>query len=571
MLRRLSVCFFIFSLSTCILCWPAAAASQPQVAELNQGWSEQEAQFYNHASEGTNLAPLEFVLNLPDPQRPEAKFIDRVATEYGFIPGEPSDLNPYRLPVGFAIDTRPTQLGDRPYLGITCAACHTRQLSYRSPDASGTDWVLPVNGGPGLADVPRFLGDLYGAFFALLQDDAAMATFAADVLNRAPEPGDLEALRDEIRQFTGPVAATDALMEALGVPGAEFGPGNLNALSQGNYNNAGLLRWLLAEGVMDPSSIELPDENAPLIRMEGAVNYPPMWFSPQDTWAQWFAEIHHPGQRNWIQAVSTSPVRPPKTIAALADKAIVATIDFDNIEAMQASLDRLRTPKWPAKALGELDRELVARGEPIFAANCAQCHVRDFELPNSLGVKFKARLAFDVGTDPVAYQQFEIDAAGRAAGLQNLAEKILELRQFQLERDFGAAAAANYQRYDSQGRPNRFAIAGGAYTSDSTPRRWEQSGATYWAPPMAGIFATSPYLHNGSVPSLSDLLSPPDRRPTTFRTGGNAFDPERVGLNSEGSFLYNTQELGKGNGGHLFGTQLPPAEKAALIEYLKSL
>lgn len=88
---------------------------------------------------------------------------------------------------------------------------------------------------------------------------------------------------------------------------------------------------------------------------------------------------------------------------------------------------------------------------------------------------------------------------------------------------------------------------------------------------MAGIFATSPYLHNGSVPSLSDLLSPPDRRPTTFRTGGNAFDPERVGLNSEGSFLYNTQELGKGNGGHLFGTQLPPAEKAALIEYLKSL
>jgi hypothetical protein len=45
----------------------------PQVVQLNQGWSEREAEFYNHANEGTNLAPLGFVLSLPDPDKPGAK------------------------------------------------------------------------------------------------------------------------------------------------------------------------------------------------------------------------------------------------------------------------------------------------------------------------------------------------------------------------------------------------------------------------------------------------------------------------------------------------------------------
>jgi len=88
---------------------------------------------------------------------------------------------------------------------------------------------------------------------------------------------------------------------------------------------------------------------------------------------------------------------------------------------------------------------------------------------------------------------------------------------------------------------------------------------------MQGIFASSPYLHNGSVPTLRDLLNPPEKRPASFRTGSSEFDPAAVGLKNEGSFVFETREPGKGNGGHLFGTELAPAEKAALIEYLKSL
>ena len=75
---------------------PAAPATSTarQVVQLNQGWSEREAGFYYHANEGTNLAPLEFFLNLPDPAKTGSRFVDRLSNDYGFIPstlGEDGD------------------------------------------------------------------------------------------------------------------------------------------------------------------------------------------------------------------------------------------------------------------------------------------------------------------------------------------------------------------------------------------------------------------------------------------------------------------------------------------------
>src|SRR6266545_4842873 len=150
-----------------------ASPRPPQIVQLNQGWSEREATFYNHANEGTNLAPLEFVLNLPDAAKPGSRFVDKLASAYGFIPSEKSTLNPHGLPVGFAIDDRPKSFGDRVYVGITCSACHTRQLTYSRADATGqtATWIMPVHGGPGLLDFQRFTRDLYDAFFAVLDNN----------------------------------------------------------------------------------------------------------------------------------------------------------------------------------------------------------------------------------------------------------------------------------------------------------------------------------------------------------------------------------------------------------------
>lgn len=549
---------------------PSAAARSPrapQVVQLNQGWSDREARFYDHANEGTNLAPLDFLLNLPDPAKAGSKFVDKLSNDYGFIRSEKSPSNPHGLPVGFAIDERPASFGDRVYVGITCAACHTRQLTYSKADASGqaTTYVLAVHGGPGLVDIQRFKNDLYDAIFVLLKDDKLAGEFAQGVLGRAASADDLVALRIEIREFTEPVAVTRSLLAQWKIPPADFGPGNLNALSQGNYNNVGLYAWLTKKGLATPST-DPPAQP----RFEGSVNLPPMWFAHADTWAQWFAEIHDPGPRNWVQSVSTSEVRPPKMAAALKSAVIVASIHFENIAEIQRSLELLRTPKWPEAVLGSLDRAKVEEGRALYEEHCARCHTRTVLPPNSLGIVFKDRPAFDVGTDPTAYQQFADAAAIRVAGLKRLSGSILAMRQAQLAAKLGQDVAVNYMKLYSRGRPNEFALATDEY-KDAKDANWPKTGAAYWASPLEGIFASSPYFHNGSVRTLWDVLTPPAQRPKTFRTGSGEFDVDGVGLQSSGRFLYDTAEPGKGNGGHLFGTDLAPDKKAALIEYLKSL
>jgi hypothetical protein len=96
---------------------------------------------------------------------------------------------------------------------------------------------------------------------------------------------------------------------------------------------------------------------------------------------------------------------------------------------------------------------------------------------------------------------------------------------------------------------------------------------------MQGIWAAAPYLHNGSVPTLAELLKPPAQRVKSFKVG-NAYDTTNVGLAAEqsqfGSYTLETtdcSELNSGNSrcGHDFGTQLTPQEKTQLLEYLKTL
>jgi mono/diheme cytochrome c family protein len=99
----------------------------------------------------------------------------------------------------------------------------------------------------------------------------------------------------------------------------------------------------------------------------------------------------------------------------------------------------------------------------------------------------------------------------------------------------------------------------------------------YIAVPLDGIWLRAPYLHNGSVPTLRDLLEPPERRPTVFYRGYDVYDPKNVGFQTRGAeaarvgFEHDTTRRANGNGGHLYGTTLPPRDKDALIEYLKTL
>jgi hypothetical protein len=95
--------------------------------------------------------------------------------------------------------------------------------------------------------------------------------------------------------------------------------------------------------------------------------------------------------------------------------------------------------------------------------------------------------------------------------------------------------------------------------------------------PLDGVWLRAPYLHNGSVPTLWDLLQPPERRPARFRSGGDIYDPKSMGFISSGPDagtngpIFDTNLPGNHNLGHLYGTQLPDDQKWQLIEYLKTL
>lgn len=102
----------------------------------------------------------------------------------------------------------------------------------------------------------------------------------------------------------------------------------------------------------------------------------------------------------------------------------------------------------------------------------------------------------------------------------------------------------------------------------------------YKTRPLNGIWASPPYLHNGSVPTMYDLLSTQEKRPAKFRVGRGEFDPKKLGLakpknNSVHLFRVYDKEgeviLGNWNGGHEYGTDLSDDEKYALIEYIKGL
>lgn len=98
----------------------------------------------------------------------------------------------------------------------------------------------------------------------------------------------------------------------------------------------------------------------------------------------------------------------------------------------------------------------------------------------------------------------------------------------------------------------------------------------YAARPLAGVWATSPYLHNNSVPTLAALLQKPQDRPKEFYIGSLNYDVINVGYKDEPSVLpkapkFNTELKGNSNSGHNYGTDLSDAEKRALLEYLKSI
>ena len=207
---------------------------------------------------------------------------------------------------------------------------------------------------------------------------------------------------------------------------------------------------------------------------------------------------------------------------ALGDGATLKNIPIDDLQRVQKYIIEYEPPAYPLP----IDDRLAQQGQPIFEQNCATCHAFGGDRTGTLIPQE------EVGTD-----RHRLDM-------------------------WTAAAAEAYNDF-AKGYPFKF----------NNLRKTDG----YLSVALDGLWLRAPYLHNGSVPTLEDLLAPPAQRPPVFYRGFDVLDSEKVGFVSQGDeaqywgFKLDTSETGNSNQGHLYGTDLPSQDKTALIEYLKTL
>jgi mono/diheme cytochrome c family protein len=210
---------------------------------------------------------------------------------------------------------------------------------------------------------------------------------------------------------------------------------------------------------------------------------------------------------------------------------------FDDISAFILSVE---APKYPFP----VDDRQAARGKELFGEHCAKCHGTygpGGSYPNKV-------VALDtIGTDRVL-----------AEGVRD--EMVDLLNRSWLAREIGG-----------DGKPIRFQYAAG-----------------YQAPPLDGIWATAPYFHNGSAPTVYHVLNPkarPKYFTRSYRTEKEDYDPVKLGWKIivldkgadpnlpgfEQRKIYDTTRPGQANTGHNYGDKLSEDERLALIEYVKTL
>jgi hypothetical protein len=212
---------------------------------------------------------------------------------------------------------------------------------------------------------------------------------------------------------------------------------------------------------------------------------------------------------------------------AIGDGATPKSLPVGDLKRLTDWLQELPTPKYPFP--DAIDWKLAKNGEAIFAKTCAVCH------------------------DP---------RGSRFGNVIPLAEIKTDKHRLDM---WSQEAADRYNQYASR-YPWRF-------------RNFVKHNG-YVAVPLDGLWLRAPYLHNGSVPTVDDLLKPAEERPRTFFRGYDVYDKTKLGFISEGApaekhgFRFDVAIPGNGNAGHdgaAFGTTLPADQKRALLEFLKIL
>jgi hypothetical protein len=556
---------------------PAATAlAQGPIVYVDQGskWPGARDDFYQ-IDQGSRIIPLKWVLALK--QANGRPFLDDGLSRYGYLP---NPRGRYNLPIGFMAAG---QAGGED-MAMNCSACHTRQIVVENTQ-------YRIDGGPALVDFQAFLTDLVAAVGRVLDDGGAFDTFAAST---GASPTEVPALRQAVALW---YKREHTLVEAA-LPGKlTWGLGRLDAVSM-IYNR-------LAGMDLGPAPTYLIEGN--IKPAKAPVRYPFLWNAPRQDRTQWPGFAQNGDNvlglaRNLGQVYGVFGIYRPRRSGNEVDFLTANSANWAGLERIEGLLKKMGAPKWP----WGYDRGLAKLGEEVFNRNwqgggCVQCHG---ERPGALrllrpiweGLTWSTPLC-DVGTDTLQHKILHRDAdSGVLEGSRHPAGRPLpkETDIFGLlavsvigsifQETFGVSlygydeAAREAQRKNlGEIKAKQLISTYAAEGSESCPIR--NSGPNkYESRVLKGIWATAPYLHNGSVPTLTDLLEPPQSRPKRFQLG-SVYDPKRIGLaavQGQGDKIPERETTcesmdGDSRCGHPYGTGLQPPEKALLLEYLKSI
>lgn len=609
-------------------CTRACAPPPSRPPELAQPTAErvglsdaERAEFY-HLEEGSEVFPLELFLAL-DKESGEGLFKDGLE-RFGFLPDAAGPSNPEGLPVGITVaTTRDLQFAGVKMVGVNCAACHVSELV----DAGKH---VRLDGAGGHADITAFYQGLAGAAKATLSDPRRFLRFVNRLRARTPNPvlaagpasRSANLFRavpqiDTLEQGTPFDQALHKELLTLVSQEAERPPidiaANLTlkpeaaqaaARSMATRMQQGLTPQALASRVPSQpaagsavaraapaaaarqSALDLIVDVATTVRLfkarlefllhiaqrmnvngtipgfgridafggarnllfEGPqaatapVSYPHLWNFERLDWVHWDANTTSVLERNIGQALGLGAVVHPQTFQS--------TVSLVNLHRLEQLAKKVKPPKWQ-DTFGAVDAGHAARGQALFEQHCASCHASD---PNA-----DARiLALDeVGTDRNRSVNFAIPVGTPPNTTPNdkaISEFLGKVKRVAIQEKGFTPAQAD------------------VLEAGRTPAIWRLTKG-YVARPLIAVWASAPYLHNNSVPTLDDLLKPPAARPPKFFVGSAEYDRARVGFipeNRPGSWEFDTSKPGNSNGGHVWGTTLSDAERKSLIEYLKT-
>lgn len=616
----------------CLVGFISKAETIKTLNPAGQNWSEELQNLFYFTPQGSKIIPYDWAMLLPTQDDKGLFFSSENLAKYGYIAQGKSKLNVDSLPVGFMRDpnpggyTRKDQITSHipayarmPQLGINCAACHTSELKYK-------DFKLRINGGPSYSNFQLFVSDMDEAIarvatanmpgeanferFSQFADHyiQRMNTKNARQLSESARTKIINQLRKDLAQFNE-YRVQWQKNNGSSSAGIEYGPARNDAF--GIIFNQALGDFLgLKKNIRAP--------NAP-------VKYPVVWDSPYHEVVQWIGIARNAADAGGPIARNIGQVMGVFGHSDVYDQTLThgycTSAKRKELEELEDWLRALKSPTWPKEVFG-FDVAKAERGEKHYQKNCADCHqlnernredaeahkkalgITNFEISKAItGKEKKANEQMisisKVGTDGLtaenAYSRTAETGPVKNRPLQVLAGRKLEevepaatvLRHVVAGSILGSFSYLTCENTPRDGDANIglaekiMSKALGFTKEDTDPpnltaRMDAFKGALekYKARALNGLWAAPPYLHNGSIRSLKQLLTPPDQRERTFAMNCNDFDPIDVGLNcgdEQKGFVFDTRVRGNSNQGHNFGTELSDDEKMELIEYIKAL